>query len=362
MFADLAPVPKIDCDALVACLRREGTPKRVHYMELFLDAEVKTALVQRFGLDEGLPKDDPFYQWKREIRLQRFLGYDYVYGVAGVGFPRTTDMQIDDTSQTEANRGRRSWVSEGTGPIASWQDFEKYPWPDPAKMDLSAAEWLEKNLPHDMCMTAPCHSVFEQLSWLIGLEHLAFVLYDEPKLAKAVADRAGEIYLAVARTLVQFSRIKFLFGGDDMGHRTATLVSPEHLRRLTLPWHKKIAGVAHDAGKLYLLHSCGNLEQIMPDLCDDVKIDARHSYEDTIERVESVKRRWGHKVAVIGGIDVDFLCRSDEKAVRKRVRATLDACVPGGGYCLGTGNSMCNYIPLDSYLVMLDEGRRYANS
>ncbi len=199
-----------------------------------------------------------------------------------------------------------------------------------------------------------------RLSWLIGLENLGFVLYDDYDLARAVAYKAGEIYLQVARVLVQFSRIKFLFGGDDMGHKTGTLVSPDHLRQLVLPWHKKIAKVAHEAGRLYLLHSCGNLEKIMPDLCDDVKIDARHSYEDTIERPESVKKRWGHKVAVIGGIDVDFLCRSDEQSIRRRVRETLEACMPGGGYCLGTGNTMCNYIPLDNYLVMLDEGRRFA--
>lgn len=360
MFKDLAPAPKIDSDALLACLRRDGTPKRVHVMELFLDADVKGPLIQRFGLDEGLRKDDPWYTWKREIRLQRFLGYDYVYGVAGVNFPRSTDMKAADTTEGETNRGQRNWLSEHTGPIANWEDFEKYPWPDPAKMDLSAAEWLEKNLPDDMSMTASCHCHFEQLSWLIGLENLAFVLYDDYKLAEAVSNRVGEILEQVARTLVQFSRIKFLFGGDDMGHKTGTLISPDHLRKLVLPWHRKISRIVHDAGKLYLLHSCGQLEQIMPDLCDDVKIDARHSYEDTIERVESVKRKWGHKVAVIGGIDVDFLCRSDEKAIRKRVRETLDVCMPGGGYCLGTGNSMCNYIPLDNYLVMLDEGRRYA--
>jgi uroporphyrinogen decarboxylase len=56
---------------------------------------------------------------------------------------------------------------------------------------------------------------------------------------------------------------------------------------------------------------------------------------------------------------VDFLCRADEPAIRARIRETLDTCLPGGGYCLGTGNSVANYIPLDNYLAMLDEGRLY---
>ena len=56
---------------------------------------------------------------------------------------------------------------------------------------------------------------------------------------------------------------------------------------------------------------------------------------------------------------MDFLCRSDESAIRHRVRETLDACMPGGGYCLGTGNTAANYVPLDHYLAMVDEGRLY---
>ena len=97
----------------------------------------------------------------------------------------------------------------------------------------------------------------------------------------------------------------------------------------------------------------------MDDLIDDVQIDGLHSFEDTIKSVSETKQRYGHRIAVLGGIDVDFLCRSDEAAVRRRTRRTLDECQPGGGFCLGTGNSVANYVPFDNYLAMLDEGRRY---
>jgi hypothetical protein len=62
---------------------------------------------------------------------------------------------------------------------------------------------------------------------------------------------------------------------------------------------------------------------------------------------------------VRGGIDVHFLCEATEEQIRKRVRETLDICQPGGGYCLGSGNSVVNYMPVDNYLTMMDEGRRY---
>ena len=45
--------------------------------------------------------------------------------------------------------------------------------------------------------------------------------------------------------------------------------------------------------------------------------------------------------------------------VRARVRQVLDACMPGGGYVLGTGNSVANYLPVQNFLAMVDEGHRW---
>ena len=117
--------------------------------------------------------------------------------------------------------------------------------------------------------------------------------------------------------------------------------------------------MTHAAGRPYLLHSCGKLHDIIDDLLDDVGIDAKHSFEDTIEDVRQVKKTYGRRTALLGGIDVDVLCRAQPEAIRARVRDTLDACQPGGGYCLGTGNSVANYIPLDNYLAMVEEGMLY---
>lgn len=36
----------------------------------------------------------------------------------------------------------------------------------------------------------------------------------------------------------------------------------------------------------------------------------------------------------------------------------LEACMPGGGYALGTGNSVANYIPVRNHLVMLEEAMK----
>jgi len=77
--------------------------------------------------------------------------------------------------------------------------------------------------------------------------------------------------------------------------------------------------------------------------------------------IKEAKDRYGERIAILGGIDMGFLTRAKPAEVRERVRETLEHCQPGGGYCLGTGNTVANYIPVDNYLAMLDEGRSFSS-
>ena len=342
------------------CIRREGTPKRVHHIELFLDAEVQDAVVNRLGLRDGLDSADPLFAVKRNLRVQWFLGYDYVRcGLDNVVW----ELRRHTTTDTAplARAGGRSYVDEHTGPITSWEDFERYPWPQPNQWNSRSLEWLERNLPDGMCVIGGSGFAHfaEHLSWLMGYETLCLALYDQRDLVAAIRDRLIEIYRAMLERILQFDCVKLIWGSDDMGFKTGPLISPADLREFVLPGHKLMAQMAHATGRLYLLHCCGDIRSIMPDLMDDVGIDAKHSFEDVIEDVITAKRRYGHRIALLGGIDVDFLCRADEAQIRQRVRHTLEQCLPGGGYCLGTGNSVANYIPLEHYLAMLDEGNRF---
>jgi uroporphyrinogen decarboxylase len=145
-----------------------------------------------------------------------------------------------------------------------------------------------------------------------------------------------------------------------MGSNTGTLIKPDMLRERVLPYHKRMAEIAREAGKIFVLHSCGNLTAIMDDLIDEVGIDGKHSFQDAIMPVEEVYQRWGDRISVLGGVDMDLLGRGTQEQVRERVRRILDACAASGtGYCLGSGNSIPDYIPLQNYLAMLDEGRRW---
>jgi len=56
---------------------------------------------------------------------------------------------------------------------------------------------------------------------------------------------------------------------------------------------------------------------------------------------------------VLGGIDLDFVCRATPEAVYARSRAMLERAAARGGYALGTGNSVPDYVPDPNYFAMI---------
>ena len=244
------------------------------------------------------------------------------------------------------------------GPIRSWKDYEAYPWPEVRNVDFTDIEWCERNLPDNMAMWSMTF-LFQQVSNLFGFETLCMMLYEDRKLIMAVTGRVGRFYIELAESLCQFSRLGAINIGDDMGHKTGTLIMPDDLRELFLPWHQRIIATAHKHGKLGFFHVCGQAEAIMDDLIDTVRIDAKHSTQDVTEPIQRSKQRWGKRVALLGGVDIDFITRARPHEVEIYTRKILEACLPGGGFVLGLGNWVAGSIPLDNYLAVLSAARKY---
>jgi uroporphyrinogen decarboxylase len=294
------------------------------------------------------------------VRFCYEMGYDYVFMISGLEF-RSSQLALADTAAAvNWAGGVRYWQNESSGPIQNWQDFEAYPWPRIEDISYAVFEYLDSILPEGMKVAATLGGVFENSTYLMGVERFSYALHDQLDLVGAICQRVGELTTSVAEHLASIDNVGMVFLGDDMGFYSGTLVSPDVLRRYVLPHDKRMAEAVHRAGKLFLLHSCGNMYKLMDDLIDDVGIDGKHSFEDKILPVEDVYRRWGDRLAVLGGLDMDLLGRGTEEQVRARTREILEVCgAKGTGYCLGTGNTAANYIPVQNYLAMLDEGRRW---
>lgn len=79
------------------------------------------------------------------------------------------------------------------------------------------------------------------------------------------------------------------------------------------------------------------------------------SYEDTIEPVEKAYDRFRTRnVAVLGGMDVNYLVNANVEDISKRCNTMLELSRKRGGYAFGTGNSVPEYISNEKYFAMID--------
>lgn len=349
--------PQPDARRFINILMGRGKSARVPLVEYIVDDVVMrpivTDLLGRQWVPEAADRESQKAYLDNFIALWQHLGYDFVRFERALAFPVKQMVEPDPVPGSDK---QRAWADEHEGSIRTWDDFERYPWPTVEQMDFFPFEYLNEHLPEGMgLISSHGGGVFEHLSWIMSFEGLCRALYEDRRLVEAVATRLGELMTGFYQHLLDLDHLIAVFPGDDMGFRTGPLISPKDLRALILPWHKRFAAMAHAKGLPYFLHSCGDVLKIMDDLIDDVGIDGKHSYEDVIIPAPEFQARYGDRIAVLGGMDVNILAAATPAQVRERARFLLETCGSRGRYALGSGNSIPSYVPPENYLAMLDE-------
>ncbi|HOZ45970.1 MAG TPA: uroporphyrinogen decarboxylase family protein [Candidatus Hydrogenedentes bacterium] len=330
---------------------------RVPLVEYIVDdvvlRPVVTELLGRPWVNHSQDRASQAAFWDNFIAFWHRLGYDCVRFETGLGFAEGHVAAADPAPNSTK---QRVWTDQHRGVITTWDDFERYVWPSVDDVDWFGLEYLSTHLPEGMGLIT-CHGggVFEHLSQIMSIEGLCLAVYEAPDLVQAVVDRVGESLAAYYRRLVGLDNLAAVFQGDDMGFRTGTLIGPDQLRQYVLPWHKRLAAIAHEAGLPYFLHSCGNILAIMDDLVEDCRIDAKHSFEDAIIPVQDFQARYGDRIGVLGGVDINRLTQDSPQAIRRHTRFLIETCGARGRYAVGSGNSIPSYIPVENYLAMVDE-------
>ena len=209
-----------------------------------------------------------------------------------------------------------------------------------------------ENLPSGMKLIVTGPGLLESVIDLIGYENTCIMAMDDPILLSDIFDAVGSRIIRHYQIASRYPAIGAMITSDDWGFKTQTMLSPADMRKFVFPWHKKIVNTIHESGRPAILHSCGCLTEVMDDIIDDMKYDAKHSYEDTIQSVEEAYEQYSGRIAILGGIDLDFVVRSTPEKILQRSRAMLERTKTRGGYALGTGNSVPSYVPNDHYFAM----------
>jgi hypothetical protein len=247
------------------------------------------------------------------------------------------------------------------GPIQTRDDFEKYPFDDVPRIFWETysprLEAIRKVMPTGMKAYGGCgYGIFETAQDLVGFEPLCLMQYLDPELFVDLFAKIGDLFIELWTKMVKDYGDLFVFNrmGDDLGYKSSTMLEPDTIRQFILPQHKRVIDVVHNAGKKFLLHSCGNIFEVMPDILDN-GIDAKHSNEDQICPYSTWIENYSDKIGLFGGFDMDYLIQNSYDDVFERVlREGTQYRAVAKGYGLGSGNSIPDYMNIDGFQAMID--------
>lgn len=243
------------------------------------------------------------------------------------------------------------------GCIKTMDDFNNYPWEgiEDAYFEKYGRffEALGNQMPDGMKAIGGVGSgVFECVQDLTGYMNLCYIAVDDPQLYDALFKKIGEVLQKVwRRFLKEYGDIYCVCRfGDDLGFHSSTLISSDDIKRLIVPEYQKIIEIVHSYNKPFLLHSCGCIFDVMDDLINVAKIDAKHSNEDSIAPFKRWIDDFGDKIGNFGGIDTDVLCDVNSTELEPYVREVMRQCLDkNGGAAIGSGNSVPDYASAERY-------------
>ncbi|MCK5811409.1 MAG: hypothetical protein KAG94_00795 [Clostridiales bacterium] len=246
------------------------------------------------------------------------------------------------------------------GCIKNYDDIKKYPWDDlPTlffKQNKRYFDIATQHIPDGMSLIGGIgNGVFECIQDIVGYTNLCYLKVDDPEAYSILFSKMGDILLKTWEMFIPLYKDNFCVFrfGDDLGYKSNTLLPPDDVVKYIFPQYKKTIDLVHSYNKPFLLHSCGNLFEVMDSLID-TGINAKHSNEDQIAPINVWYEKYGEKIGNFGGIDADMLCRMNKDELRNYIKDIYKQSLNAKGVALGSGNSIPEYIPVENYLTMIE--------
>ena len=197
--------------------------------------------------------------------------------------------------------------------------------------------------------------MFERLHALRSMEQLFLDFYLHESELRRLMDAIEGYLLELIRYWAEIGADGIFFT-DDWGSQTSLMISPKMWRERFKPYYSRIFEEVHRLGMDVLLHSCGNITQIVGDLTD-VGVDILDPIQPGAMDIDAIVRQFGGRVSFSGGIDVQhLLCHGSPKQIKDTVRRLIDTVGRplGGGLIIAPANEVMPETPLENLRALFE--------
>jgi len=300
----------------------------------------------------------PILNLKDDVEFWYKAGYDYIKLQPKVDFNPSKIGAQENLTFSQDGTLVRKWASESHGIISTMKDYESYVFPEKEDFDYSNFDKITELLPEGMGVIGQYGDIFTMTWEMMGFETFSITLFEDPELIEALNTKLGNLVLSMFEVMAAHPAVKVLWYSDDIAYTNSLLVSPAVLDQVFFPWLKKIGDLAKKFNKPLIYHTDGILYDVF-DKIIDCGVDAIHPIEPKAMNICEVKQRYGDKLSLIGNIDVDILSRGTPEQITGLIRDNIEKVGYNGGYCIGSGNSVPEYVNFENYKAMLEAAKVY---
>jgi uroporphyrinogen decarboxylase len=328
-------------------------------------AKLKKAL--NVSSDKDLLKalDIDFYDM-RGIDLHSGVAPHYI-GPANEFFPTGWKGAINSFWNIRENENNTisGWTMDMESPPLSdatdLNAIKNYSWPDNDWFDYSNIR-NELETWKDFSLIATGASIFQHVTFVRGTDKLMIDMMISPEIANYLFDKFFDFYFEYFKRMFEEAGdlIDIFALADDFGMQNTLLISPEMFDEFIAPRLKKMADLAHHYKIKFLLHSCGNVETLIPrfiDLGVDILDPVQPECMDPLE----IKKKYGKDICLRGGISVqNIISKGSMEEVRAESKRITEALKKGGGYIFAPGHPVLqDDVPVENIIAMYQAGNEF---
>ncbi len=196
-------------------------------------------------------------------------------------------------------------------------------------------------------------SLFERAWSLRGMENLLIDMMEAPGFVNELLERLMQHNLALIERALGYD-VDSIFFGDDWGSQAGLIMGPALWREFIKPRISRMYRRVHDAGKLVMIHCCGDVKCILPELIE-AGVDVFNPFQPETMDVYRTKELYYGRLAFYGGISVQHLLpHGTPDEVRRETKKLLKVLGRGGGYIASPSHVIPSDVPAENIAAMIE--------
>ena len=343
-------------------------PDRIPCNALFVP-EMQELLAVHFGLDSKAPEGQPALASDLICRIGALLGNDMVKFQAGMEsmfyIPSDQDEYVSSWGvKMKRVKNKTGEYTENIGGPLEGDDslLGGYSIPDPhdpAVYEVPAqiiSDWGDEY----WTVGSVQISIFEAAAHLRGLPRIMTDMIDNKDYANALFDKVMQYPLTAASKFIEMGA-DMIWCGDDVAMQTGMMISTGMWREFFKPRYALMfdAWKKINPGIKIAYHSDGDCELILDDMYE-IGLDVINPIQPSCMEPGKIKARYGKKLALFGGVDIQYTMPFGTIAeLEREIKYLCETCGKDGGYVISPSHYLQSDTGVEKTLKYYEFVRKY---